>query len=49
MVLSDLQVGTQISFFGVQRGNIADADYIVILAKPTQDFVKNCRVGVHLL
>jgi len=41
MVLSDLQVGTQISFFGVDLGNIAYADYIVILAEPTQDFVKN--------
>ena len=41
MVLSDLQVDTQISFFGVDLGNIAYADYMVILAEPTQDFVKN--------
>ncbi len=38
--LTDLQVGAQISVFGSDHGNMVDADYMIILDEPTQDFVK---------
>ena len=38
--LTALQVGAQISVFGSDRGDRVDADYMVMLDEPTQDFVK---------
>ena len=38
--LTALQVGAEISVFGLDGGDRVDADYMVMLDEPTQDFVK---------
>ena len=38
--LTALQVGAEISVFGLDGGDMVDADYMVMLDEPTQDFVK---------